>query len=70
MAVKEVMGNSTQTETSRVREVRESLASGKKGPRKPEQIRGLIFFFFFGHSMQWLDMGSQFPEQQPNPGLQ
>lgn len=27
-----------------------------------------FFFFFFPCSMQWLDMGSQFPDQVLNPG--
>ena len=37
----------------------------------PSMYYSLPFFlviFFFGHSGQWLDVGSQFPDQGSNPG--
>ena len=30
----------------------------------------LFFSLFFGSSLQWPDVGSQFPDQGLNPGLQ
>lgn len=28
----------------------------------------VVLLYFFGHSLQWLHVGSQFPEQRFNPG--